>query len=186
MGIEIGCVYQRLGTNVTIVQRSERICQFLDPEICALYVKALQDQGIKFLVNTEIMDGENKEERGIYLNMRHMVTKEEYAEKTDLVLISIGRHPKTEGMDLEKAGIKTNNRGMILTNDTWQVEKQPHIYGVGDCVKGTMLVHKAEIEAIAVVNHIAEGKGSVNYNCIPGVIYTDPEVAWVGVSEEDL
>lgn len=158
----------------------------MDSEIGELYVAALEAQGIKFLVNTEILDGENKAERGIYLNMRNVSTKEEWAEKTDLVMISIGRQPKTEGMDLDLAGVKTNNRGMILTNAKWQVEKQPHIYAIGDCSPGTMLVHKAEIEAIAVIDNIVDGTGSVNYDCIPGVIYTDPEVAWVGQSEDDL
>ena len=95
----------------------------MDSEIGELYVEALEAQGITFLVNTEILDGENKAERGIYLNMRNVSTKEEWAEKTNLVMISIGRHPNTAGMNLELGGVKTNNRGMILTNSKWQVEK---------------------------------------------------------------
>ena len=101
----------------------------------------------------------------------------------DVFLISIGRSPNTKGLALEKADVKVLKNGMIETNDKWQSVSQPHIYGVGDCVKGTMLAHKAEEEAIAAADHILHGKGHVNYDCIPGVIYTHPEVAWVGLSE---
>lgn len=104
----------------------------------------------------------------------------------DVFLISIGRSPNTKGLALEKADVKVLKNGMIETNEKWQSVSQPHIYGVGDCVKGTMLAHKAEEEAIAAADHILHGKGHVNYDCIPGVIYTHPEVAWVGKSEADL
>jgi dihydrolipoamide dehydrogenase len=105
--------------------------------------------------------------------------------ETDILLLSIGRSPNTEGLDCGKAGVNLNPRGMIESNDTWQTS-QPHIYTIGDCAKGTMLAHKAEEEAIACVEHIVNGGGSVNYDCIPSVIYTSPEVAWIGQTEEDL
>lgn len=105
--------------------------------------------------------------------------------ETDVLLLSIGRHPNSEGLNCEKAGIALNPRGMIETNETWQTSV-PHIYGIGDVVKGTMLAHKAEEEAIACVEHIVSGGGKVNYNAIPSVIYTSPEVAWIGKSEEEL
>jgi len=103
----------------------------------------------------------------------------------DVALISIGRHAFTDGLQLEKAGIEADERGVIKTNDHWQT-KQPHIYGIGDVVKGAMLAHKAEEEGIAAVEHILGEGGHVNYATIPGVIYTHPEVAWVGKSEEEL
>lgn len=103
----------------------------------------------------------------------------------DVALISIGRHAFTGGLQLEKAGIEADERGVIKTNDHWQT-KQPHIYGIGDVVKGAMLAHKAEEEGIAAVEHILGEGGHVNYATIPGVIYTHPELAWVGKSEEEL
>ena len=103
----------------------------------------------------------------------------------DVALISIGRHAFTDGLQLEKAGLTADERGVIPTNDHWQT-KHSHIYGIGDVVKGAMLAHKAEEEGIAAVEHILGEGGHVNYNCIPGVIYTHPEVAWVGKCEAEL
>ena len=103
----------------------------------------------------------------------------------DVALISIGRHAFTGGLQLEKAGIEADERGVIKTNDHWQT-KQPHIYGIGDVVKGAMLAHKAEEEGIACVENIIGEAGHVNYDAIPGVIYTHPEVAAVGKTEEEL
>jgi len=147
------------------------------------------------MVNTEITVAENMEDKGIFLNMRSMEDKHEFAEHTDMCLISIGRHPNTKNLDHLKANLRIDRRGTITTNKTWQVMTEddprkkafhPHIYAIGDCAPGTMLVHKAEIEALAAVDHMTGTGGEVNYDCIPGVIYTSPEVGWVGKSEEEL
>jgi dihydrolipoamide dehydrogenase len=104
----------------------------------------------------------------------------------DVFLISIGRSPNTKGLALEKADVKVLKNGMIETNDKWQSVSQPHIYGVGDCVKGTMLAHKAEEEGVAVAERISGQHGHVNFNTIPWVIYTSPEISWVGQTEQQL
>lgn len=105
--------------------------------------------------------------------------------EVDVALVSIGRHAFTGGLQLEKAGLEANERGQVPINDHWQT-KQPHIYGIGDVVAGAMLAHKAEEEGIAAVEHMIGEGGHVNYDAIPGVIYTNPEVANVGKTEEEL
>jgi len=105
--------------------------------------------------------------------------------EADVVLLSIGRKPYTKGLDVGKAGLELNQRGQVPINKTWQTAK-PHIYAIGDVVEGPMLAHKAEEEGIAAVEHLLGKGGHVNYDAIPGVIYTHPEVANVGLSEEQL
>jgi len=168
------------------VQRGDRICQFLDPDVGKIFLETLQKQGINFLCNTEIKDAVVTKNKGMWLNLKDRLSGSNYVEQSDVLLVSIGRSPNTKGLNLEAAGVPTDRRGTIQTKDFWRCEEQPHIYAVGDCAPGTMLVHKAEMEAIAAVDCIVGKPGKVNYDCIPGVIYTSPEVAWVGQSEEDL
>ncbi len=185
IGLELGSVYQRLGTEVTVVQHTERICPFLDAEVGKAFQNVLKKQGMKFLLNTRVVDGQNNREKGVKVNVANAKTGEKTTLDVDVALISIGRHAYTEGLQLEKAGLAADERGVIPTNDHWQT-KHPHIYGIGDVCKGSMLAHKAEEEGIAAVEHICGEGGHVNYEAIPGVIYTSPEVAWVGKSEEEL
>lgn len=184
IGLELGSVYQRLGTEVTVVQHTERICQFLDKEIGLSFQNILKKQGLKFLLNHRVKDGVNNKEKGVKLNLTNE-KNEILTLDCDVALISIGRYAYTEGLQLAKAGLEADKRGVIPTNDHWQT-KHPHIYGIGDVVKGAMLAHKAEEEGIAAVEHILGEGGHVNYDAIPGVIYTHPEVAWVGKNEEEL
>lgn len=184
IGLELGSVYQRLGAEVTVVQHTERICPFLDAEIGKQFQQILKKQGMKFLLNTRVVDGVNNKEKGVKVNLENSAG-EKMAVDCDVALISIGRHAYTEGLDLAKAGLEANNRGIVDTNDHWQT-KVPSIYGIGDVTNGAMLAHKAEEEGIAAVEHILGEGGHVNYDAIPGVIYTHPEVAWVGKSEEQL
>ena len=132
-------------------------------------------------MHTRLIDGVNKKGEGIEIQIQNSKGKEIL--KTDVVLVSIGRKPYTSGLQLEKAGLSTNKFGRIEINKFWQT-KIPNIYGIGDVVHGPMLAHKAEEEGIAVVEHICGEGGHVNYESIPGVIYTDPEVANVGLSEQ--
>ena len=185
IGLEMGSVYCRLGTEVTVVQHTERICPFLDKEIGKSFQNTLKKQGMKFMLNTRVVDGVNHGEKGVTIKLHDKKKDKEFEEHTDIALISIGRHAFTGGLQLEKAGLETNERGVIPTNDHWQT-KVPHIYGIGDATPGAMLAHKAEEEGIAAVEHIIGEGGHVNYSAIPGVIYTHPEVAWVGKSEEEL
>lgn len=185
IGLEMGSVYCRLGTEVHVVQHTERICPFLDQEIGKAFQNSLKKQGMNFLLNTRVVDGVNNGEKGVTVNLHDKKADKQIKLDVDVALISIGRHAFTGGLQLDKAGLETNDRGIIPTNDHWQT-KVPHIYGIGDVTPGAMLAHKAEEEGIAAVEHILGEGGHVNYNAIPGVIYTHPEVAWVGKSEQEL
>lgn len=183
IGLEMGSVYARLGTEVTVIQHTERICPFLDVEISKLFQKTLTKQGLKFKVNTRLASGVNNKENGVTVKLDGPKGEEEMT--ADIVLLSIGRKPFTGGLNLENAGLETNQRGQINTNKHWQTATD-NIYAIGDVVDGQMLAHKAEEEGIAAVEQINGEGGHVNYDAIPGVIYTFPEVANVGLSEEQL
>lgn len=185
IGLEMGSVYQRLGTDVTVVQHTDRICPFLDVEIGKNFQMLLKKQGLKFLFNTKVKSGVNNKEKGVLINLEDAVTGAPSNIETDVALISIGRKAYTAGLQLDKAGLKTTERGLIDTNKTWQTSV-PHIYAIGDVIAGPMLAHKSEEEGIAAVEHILGEGGHVNYDAIPAVIYTDPEVASVGKTEEEL
>jgi len=152
IGLELGSVYQRLGTEVTVVQNTDRVCMFVDKEIAVSFQNTLKKQGMKFLLEHTIVDGVNNKDKGVSLNLKNK-KGEDVVLESDVALISIGRHAYTEGLQLEKAGLTADARGVIDTNDHWQTS-QPHIYGIGDVVKGAMLAHKAEEEGIAAVEHI--------------------------------
>lgn len=183
IGLEMGSVYARLGTKVTVVQHTDRICPFLDIEISKLFQKTLKKQGMVFKTNTRLASGVNNREKGVTVVLDSAKGQEEMT--ADVVLLSIGRRPFTGGLNLEAAGLQTNERGQISINKTWQTDV-PNIYAIGDVVDGPMLAHKAEEEGIAAVEQMLGEGGHVNYDAIPGVIYTFPEVANVGLSEEQL
>ena len=183
IGLELGSVYNRLGSEVTVIQHTDRICPFLDKEISSNFEKILRKQGLKFKMNTRLEGGVNNKEKGVKVTLGTDKGKEDM--EADVVLLSIGRRPYTGGLDLEKAGLSTNKWGKIEINKHWQTAK-PNIYAIGDVVDGPMLAHKAEEEGIAAVEHILGEGGHVNYDAIPGVIYSYPEVANVGKSEEQL
>ena len=185
IGLEMASVYNRLGTEVHVIEYADRCCPFVDKEIGNAFINVLKKQGIKFTMNTSVVDGQNNKEKGIKINLKDNKTGAVSSHDSDVLLLSIGRHAFTGGLQLEKAGLKANERGIIDTNDHWQTSV-PHIYGIGDVTKGAMLAHKAEEEGIAAVEHMLGLGGHVNYDAIPGVIYTHPEVAWVGKSEEEL
>jgi dihydrolipoamide dehydrogenase len=185
IGLEMGSVYQRLGTEVTVIQHTDRICPFLDVEVGKAFQNSLKKQGLKFMFNTKVSGGVNNKEKGVVINLEDVKTGAQSKLDVDIALISIGRHAFTGGLQLEKAGLKTNERGVIEINKHWQTTV-PHIYAIGDVVPGPMLAHKSEEEGIAAVEHILGEGGHVNYDTIPAVIYTYPEVASVGKTEEEL
>lgn len=137
------------------------------------------------MFNSKVANGVNNKEKGVIINLTDAVSGAASKIETDVALISIGRRPFTGGLQLEKAGLKTNERGVLEINKHWQTTV-PHIYAIGDVTTGPMLAHKAEEEGIAAVEHILGEGGHVNYDAIPAVIYTDPEVASVGKTEEEL
>jgi len=136
-------------------------------------------------MNHKVVNGVNNKEKGVTVNLENGKDGKKSALNVDVVLLSIGRHAYTDGLQLDKAGLKADDRGVIHVNKTWQTDK-PGIYAIGDVTPGPMLAHKAEEEGIAAIEHIMGEGGHVNYDAIPGVIYTDPEVAWVGKTEEEL
>ncbi len=185
IGLELGSVYARLGSQVTVIQHTDRICPFLDVEIGKAFHQSLKKQGIKFAMNTRVNNGVNNRENGVQLNLLNAKTNEESKLDVDVCLVSIGRHAFTGGLGLENTGVTMNDRNQVIINDHWQTDV-PSIYGIGDAVTGQMLAHKAEEEGIAAIEHILGEGGHVNYDAIPGVIYTHPEVANVGKTEEEL
>ena len=137
------------------------------------------------MFNTRAASGVNNREKGVQLNIVNNKDNSESQLDVDVVLVSIGRHAFTGGLGLENTGVVVNDRGQVAINDHWQTGA-PSIYAIGDAVQGQMLAHKAEEEGIAAVEHILGEGGHVNYDAIPGVIYTHPEVANVGKTEEEL
>lgn len=185
IGLELGSVYARLGTEVTVLQHTDRICPFLDVEVGKAFANSLKKQGLKIMTNTKVSNGVNNKEKGVKLNLADSKSGAESVLDVDVVLVSIGRHAFTGGLGLENTKVTMNDRGQVIINDHWQTTS-PSIYGIGDAVQGQMLAHKAEEEGIAVVEHLLGEGGHVNYDAIPGVIYTHPEVANVGKTEEEL
>ena len=133
IGLEMGSVYQRLGTEVTVIHPTERVANFLDKEIAVAFQRSLQKQGIKMMLNTRVLDGVNNREKGVKINVEGKNGKETL--DVDICLVSIGRHAYTEGLQLDKAGLDTNERGQVEIDDHWQT-RVPGIYAIGDAVKG--------------------------------------------------
>jgi dihydrolipoamide dehydrogenase len=184
IGLELGSVWHRLGSKVTVVEYADRIVPALDKEIGGQFTKILQKQGLILRLNTKVLAAEKKSGK-VVLNLQDTISSENEQIIADIVLVAVGRKPYTENLGLGKIGIKLDDRGRIDINEYFQTSI-PNIYAVGDVVKGPMLAHKAEEEAVAAVEIMAGQAGHVNYNLIPSVIYTWPEVAFVGSTEEQL
>jgi dihydrolipoamide dehydrogenase len=184
IGLEMGSVWARLGTEVTVVEFLNTITPSMDKETSTAFLKVMKKQGIKFMLNTKVTKSETTES-GVKLTLEPSEGGESTEFESDIVLVSTGRRPYTSDIGLEKLGIETDKLGRIVVNDNFQT-KVPSIYAIGDAIDGPMLAHKAEEEGIACVENIAGFAGHVNYDVIPGVIYTHPEVATVGQTEEQL
>ena len=184
IGLEMGSVWSRLGSEVTVIEYLEYITPGMDREISNEFQKILTKQGIKFKMGSKVDSVKNKGNLVSikYTNVKN--SKEETVE-VDKVLVSVGRKPYTEGLNLTKVGVKKDNKGRIEVNNKLQTSIN-NIYAIGDVIKGPMLAHKAEEEGIAVAEILAGQAGHVNYDVIPGVVYTSPEVATVGKTEEQL
>ena len=184
IGLELGSVYRRLGSEVTAVEFLDRITPGMDDKLTKDFQKTLEKQGMKFKLGTKVT-GAEKTKDGVKLTMEPSAGGDAETMEADVVLVCIGRKAYTDGLALDKAGVKTTDRGLVETNDHWQTNV-PNIYAIGDVIKGPMLAHKAEEEGVAVAETLAGQHGHVNYEAIPGVIYTHPEVASVGKTEEQL
>ncbi len=184
IGLEMGSVWSRLGSEVTVIEYLDYITPGMDREISNEFQKILSKQGIKFKMGSKVetVEDQGKSVKIIYTNVKN--SKKEILE-VEKVLLSVGRKPYTEGLNLSKVGIKKDSKGRIEVNNKLQTSVK-NIYAIGDVIKGPMLAHKAEEEGIAVAEILAGQAGHVNYDVIPGVIYTSPEVATVGKTEEQL
>ncbi len=184
IGLELGSVYKRLGSEVEVVEFLDKITPSLDAELGKAFKKILEEQGIIFRMSTKVLSvKKGKTSATVEVEGVSDAKKEEL--KADVVLIAIGRKPNTNGLNLESIGVKKNERGFILTDKHLKTSVD-NIYAIGDVVVGQMLAHKAEEEGVAVAETLAGKYGHVNYDVIPGVIYTHPEVACVGKTEEEL
>jgi dihydrolipoamide dehydrogenase len=184
IGLEMGSVWSRLGSEVTVIEYLDIITPGMDREISNEFQKILTKQGIKFKMGSKVNTVSSKG-NSVIIGYTDIKSSKEEKIEVDKVLVAVGRKPYTEGLNLTKIGIKKDEKGRIETNEKLQTSLK-NIYAIGDVVKGPMLAHKAEEEGIAVAEIIAGQAGHVNYDVIPGVIYTSPEVATVGKTEEQL
>ena len=184
IGLEMGSVWSRLGSEVTVIEYLENITPGMDREISNEFKKILTKQGIKFKMGSKVNSIKSLS-NGVLINYTDIKNSKEETLEFDKVLVSVGRKPYTEGLNLTKIGVKKDNKGRIEVNEKLQTSIK-NIYAIGDVIKGPMLAHKAEEEGIAVAEILAGQAGHVNYDVIPGVIYTSPEVATVGKTEEQL
>tara|TARA_B100001248_G_scaffold195465_1_gene150213 strand:- start:1182 stop:2588 length:1407 start_codon:yes stop_codon:yes gene_type:complete len=184
IGLEMGSVWSRLGSNVTVIEYLDYITPGMDREISNEFQKILSKQGIKFKMGSKV-DSVNDQGKSVLISYTNVKNSKKEILEVDKVLVSVGRKPYTEGLNLSKIGIKKDSKGRIEVNDKLQTSVS-NIYAIGDVIKGPMLAHKAEEEGIAVAEILAGQAGHVNYDVIPGVVYTSPEVATVGKTEEQL
>ena len=184
IGLEMGSVWSRLGTEVTVIEYLEYITPGMDREISNEFQKILSKQGIKFKMGSKVESVKDKGEN-VLISYTNVKSSKKETLEVDKVLVSVGRKPYTEGLNLSKVGVKKDTKGRIEVNNKLQTSVD-NIYAIGDVIKGPMLAHKAEEEGIAVAEILAGQAGHVNYDVIPGVIYTSPEVATVGKTEEQL
>ena len=184
IGLEMGSVWSRLGSKVTVFEYLEYITPGMDREISNEFKKILTKQGMNFKMGSKVSSVKNMGDI-VSINYTDIKNSKNEKDEFDKVLVSVGRKPYTEGLNLTKLGVKKDNKGRIEVNDKLQTSVK-NIYAIGDVIKGPMLAHKAEEEGIAVAEILAGQAGHVNYDVIPGVIYTSPEVATVGKTEEQL
>jgi len=184
IGLEMGSVWRRLGAKVTVVEFLDRITPGMDGEVSKNFQRILAKQGIEFRLKTKVT-GAKAATGGVTLSVAPADGGDAEELKCDIVLVSVGRRPYTEGLGLDAAGVKTDNRGFIEIDDNFATSV-PGIYAIGDCVRGPMLAHKAEDEGMVCAEIVSGQSGHINYDAIPGIVYTWPEVASVGKTEEQL
>ncbi|HJR56588.1 MAG TPA: dihydrolipoyl dehydrogenase [Rhizomicrobium sp.] len=184
IGLELGSVWRRLGSDVTVVEFLDRITPGIDGEIGKAFQRVLTKQGFTFHLSTKVV-GVEKGKSGLKVTVEPAAGGERSSIETDIILVAIGRVPYTANLGLEGVGVALDKRGRVVTDHHYRTNVAG-IYAIGDCREGPMLAHKAEDEAVAVAEIIAGKPGHVNYDAIPSVVYTFPEVASVGRTEEEL
>ncbi|WP_298296137.1 dihydrolipoyl dehydrogenase [uncultured Litoreibacter sp.] len=184
IGLELGSVYKRLGSEVKVIEFLDAITPGMDAEVQKTFQRTLKKQGIAFQMGAAVQGVEVKNNKA-KVTFKLRKDDSEHVEDADTVLVATGRSPYTNGLELEALGVEMSKRGQIVTDGHYATTVKG-IYAIGDCIDGPMLAHKAEDEGMAIAEILAGQKGHVNYNVIPGVIYTHPEVASVGQTEEQL
>jgi dihydrolipoamide dehydrogenase len=184
IGLEMGSVYARLGTEVTVVEYLDAITPGMDAEVQKTFQRILAKQGLKFILGAAVQSV-TKGKKGATVTYKLKKDDSEATLEAEIVLVATGRKPYTAGLGLEALGVEMGPRGTVKTDDHFQTNI-PGLYAIGDAIAGPMLAHKAEDEGMAVAEIISGKHGHVNYGVIPGVIYTTPEVANVGLTEEQL
>jgi len=184
IGLEMGSVWSRLGTKVTVVEKLDRIVPTMDGEIAAEFMKSLEKQGLEFKLSHKVVATKSGS-KDVEVTMESEQDKKQVKDKFNIVLMSIGRKPNTEELNLEKIGVKLNDQQAIEVDQQFKTSVDG-IYAIGDVAPGPMLAHKAEEEGVACVEIINGQKTHMNYDTIPAIVYTNPEVASVGKTEEQL
>lgn len=184
IGSELGSVWSRLGAKVTVVEFLDKVLGPMDGEVSKQFQKLMEKQGIEYKLGAKVT-GVEKTATGAKVTFEPVKGGSAETLEADIVLVATGRRPYTDGLGLEQAGVKLDERGRVDVDAHWQTSVAG-IYAIGDVVKGPMLAHKAEDEGVALAEILAGQKGHVNYDVIPSVVYTEPEVASVGKTEEEL
>jgi dihydrolipoamide dehydrogenase len=184
IGLEIGSIWARFGAKITVVEFLDRILPTNDGEVSKQFQRILKKQQFEFRLSTKVI-GAKKTKTGVTLTMVPAAGGKEETIKADVVLLSIGRTPYTEGLGLDTVGVETDARGVIQVDKHFQTNIAG-IFAIGDCIPGPMLAHKAEDEGVVVAEILAGQSGQIDYDAIPGIVYTWPEVASVGKTEEQL
>ncbi|KAL3075770.1 hypothetical protein niasHS_012600 [Heterodera schachtii] len=186
IGLELGSVWQRLGAEVTAVEFMSAIGGVgIDGEVSKQFQRSLTKQGIKFLMNTKVLGAQRTSDGQVKVQVETVKDGKKQELDCDVLLVSIGRRPYTDGLGLNNVQLNTDEKGRVPVNERFQTAV-PSIYAIGDVIQGPMLAHKAEDEGILAVEGIAGGPVHIDYNCVPSVVYTHPEVAWVGRAEEQI
>ena len=184
IGLELGSVYARLGAKVTVIEYLDRILPGMDLEVAKNFQRLLQKQGFTFKLSSKVTAA-SKAKNGVTLSVEPAAGGAAETVAADVVLVAVGRVPYTEGLGLEDVGVARDGKGRIEVGPHFETTVK-NVYAIGDVIKGPMLAHKAEDEGIALAERLAGQAGHVNYDVIPGVVYTSPEVAAVGQTEEEL
>lgn len=185
IGLELGSVWGRLGSEVSVVEFNKAIGAGMDGELAKAFQKTLTKQGMKFKLSTKVISAKKNGNGKVDVVVEPASGGPQETLEVDVVLVAIGRAPYTKGLGLEQVGVAMDNKGRVVTDETFTTNIS-NIKAIGDVITGPMLAHKAEEEGIAVAEHLVHGHGHVNYDAIPSVIYTWPEAAWVGKTEEQV
>lgn len=183
IGLEMGSVWARLGSKVTVIEYADQVCSMMDQDCITVLIRSMKKMGVEFLTSTKVTNSRSVGGR-VELDYESVKDGTKSSIQGDVVLVSTGRKPYTDGLGLENVQIQKDEKGRIIINDHYQTNV-PNIFAIGDVTFGPMLAHKAEEEGVAVAEIISTGHGHVNYNTVPSVIYTHPEVASVGMTEAE-